>query len=270
MKKTYKDFSQKFSNKYVNIGNNFFKDYKINWYKNIYSTMDKVDHNMEQNIFNEIVVSDYQSRGKGRFNRTWDSKQGEDLLVSIPMILDKTFAGKIPVIVSLAVFRTVSNFMNIKKFIFIKWPNDILVNKKKISGILIKSKIQNSRAILFNIGIGININSENNISEYESTSFFSETNNKFSRENVLMELCKQISLNLDLDYAKCVDQYKEAIFIPKTKINIINNKNKLSRNYYFDSITDQGLLVVVSKDGEKLELTSEEISFSSLRNNPNH
>ena len=270
MKKTYKNFSQKFSNKYVNMSDNFFENYKVNWYKNISSTMDKIDQNIEQNIFNEIIVSDYQVQGKGRFDRIWDSKKGEDLLVSIPLILNPSYSGKIPIIVSLAVFNTVVSFINRKKDVSIKWPNDILVNYKKISGILIKSKIQNNKSV-FNIGVGININSDNNNKfGYDSTSFFSETSNRFSREKVLLELCNQLSINLNLNYSECIKLYKESIFIPKNKINVIYDKNKLSKDYFFESITNQGLLVVVSNDGDKLELTSEEISFSPLRNNPNH
>ena len=272
MKTTYKDFSQKFSNKYENLSDNFFKDYKINWYKKIFSTMDKIDHNIEQNIFNEIIVSDYQTEGKGRFNRSWDSKNGEDLLVSIPIILNESFSGKIPIIASLAVFNTVTNLISKKIDISIKWPNDILVNNKKISGILIKSKIHDKRAI-FNIGIGININSDKNnntMLEYDATSFFSESGSIFSRQIVLLELCKQLSINLDLNYKICVEKYKESIFVPKKKINIVNQNNKHSEDYYFESITDQGLLVVVSKNGDKLELTSEEISYSLLGDNPNH
>lgn len=112
-----------------------------------------------------VVYTTNQTKGRGQRGNNWISGPGLNLAASY--ILKPTFldVGKIffmYVVSALAVHDLMSETLNSSQFdIKIKWPNDILVNSKKIAGILNENIISNSTANTTIIGIGININQEN-------------------------------------------------------------------------------------------------------------
>ena len=117
-----------------------------------------------------IVTSKVQTKGKGRLGRKWKSFDG-NLFMSILMPWSISENNALVFIISVALQKTVKQILpnaNVK----IKWPNDVLVNDKKISGILIEVGEQGKVVI----GIGVNIKKspqdENII--YPTTSLFEE------------------------------------------------------------------------------------------------
>ena len=110
-------------------------------------------------VFKEglVVTSSYQSGGYGQRGKTWLSSNKENLLLSViiePKIkLDEQFL--ISKIVSLSLCDLL-NSLNIDAKI--KWPNDILVNKQKIAGILIQNKLKGNYITHSVIGLGLNVN----------------------------------------------------------------------------------------------------------------
>ena len=104
-----------------------------------------------------VVTANYQSGGNGQRGKTWESNINENLLLSVviePRIsISKQF--EISKIVSLSICDLLTDLgLNPE----IKWPNDILVSKQKIGGILIQNKLQGNLIIHSIIGIGLNIN----------------------------------------------------------------------------------------------------------------
>ena len=117
----------------------------------------------ENNQISRLAVrADYQTKGRGRMNSKWHSEKGMNLTGSI-------FFGKIKInnidifeinkIVCLAVLQ-VLKYYEIPE-LKIKWPNDILSEKKKIAGILLESVIRGKNILGLIIGVGININQKN-------------------------------------------------------------------------------------------------------------
>ena len=110
-------------------------------------------------IFREglVVTSSYQSGGYGQRGKSWLSIKKENLLLSVviePEIkLDEQFL--ISKIVSLSLCDLLKS-LNIEAKI--KWPNDILVNKQKIAGILIQNKLKRNYITHSVIGLGLNVN----------------------------------------------------------------------------------------------------------------
>lgn len=107
---------------------------------------------------NVVVTANYQKFGRGKQIRKWESKKGKNLLLSIlfkhKLKLKEQF--NFSVIISLALKDLFSEILDEK--VFIKWPNDIIVNDKKIAGFIIENKSNNSMIHTSILGIGLNVN----------------------------------------------------------------------------------------------------------------
>ncbi len=104
-----------------------------------------------------VVVVETQTSGRGRLKRKWISPQG-GLWLSIilrPRIQSK-HAPKLTLMASVAVAKTLSKLFPLK--VEIKWPNDILINHKKVCGILTEAKTKGEALNFVIVGIGINAN----------------------------------------------------------------------------------------------------------------
>jgi BirA family biotin operon repressor/biotin-[acetyl-CoA-carboxylase] ligase len=107
---------------------------------------------------NVVVTANYQKFGRGKQIRKWESKKGKNLLLSIlfkhKLKLKEQF--NFSVIISLALKDLLSEIQDDK--VFIKWPNDIIVNDKKIAGFIIENKSNNSMIHTSILGVGLNVN----------------------------------------------------------------------------------------------------------------
>ena len=166
--------------------NNLFED-KTNVY--VTECLSTNDFLMQFSLKNSIeegsmVLTDFQTKGKGQRNNFWNSNMQENLLFSFilfPKIkLSEQFI--LHIITSLSVYHLLKKIglCNVK----IKWPNDIYVNNKKICGILIENQIFKKRIKKSILGIGININ-QKDFGNIKATSIYNEINKKTSRKKVL-------------------------------------------------------------------------------------
>ncbi len=204
--------NEKLLKSFVQNHSSFFNN--IIYYKNIDSTNIESFRIANKYEGNFIIISDYQSAGKGQFNRKWFSPECENLYFSL-VIKDKIhFKNSLLVITTAStVIKTLSQY-NINAFI--KWPNDIIVKKKKICGILIEEKYNKNIRDLIVIGIGININTnfkkikelkriaisvaqllKRNISREE---FFIKFLQNFENELKRIQICQEEIFNFYLKY----------------------------------------------------------------------
>lgn len=112
------------------------------------------------------IIADFQEQGKGQpvapdgmMGNKWESEEGKNLLVTFvlyPKFLEPSNQFYLNMAISLAVMETVQQFC--KKEVQVKWPNDIYVEEKKISGILIENTISGNSFSSSLIGIGLNVN----------------------------------------------------------------------------------------------------------------
>jgi BirA family biotin operon repressor/biotin-[acetyl-CoA-carboxylase] ligase len=106
-----------------------------------------------------VIMAEHQFAGKGQLQNVWESEAGKNLTISI--LLKPTFLGieqqfELNKAVSLALLDVLMPLLGAK--VSIKWPNDILVDGKKIAGILIENSVQGSRWKQAVVGIGLNVN----------------------------------------------------------------------------------------------------------------
>ena len=110
-----------------------------------------------------VVVADHQTAGRGREHRAgevrpWESPAGKNLYLSAFVDARRAGdeAGRLPLAVGVAIAKTVGDYCP-DHTVHIKWPNDVLVDDKKISGVLIQS-VSGEKGFL--VGIGLNVNAQ--------------------------------------------------------------------------------------------------------------
>jgi len=140
-----------------------------------------------------VILAEAQSQGKGRLGRSWISPAGINLYLSV--ILRPAMAlERVPMITLMAGIASAKALKRVTGLeVKIKWPNDLLIQGKKVAGILTEAEPGNQFIIL---GIGVNVNWPRAEMPLElqatATSLLAEKGVKFSRALIGQELCAQI------------------------------------------------------------------------------
>lgn len=126
------------------------------------STNDYVKAHHDELADLAVVSADYQSKGKGRNERSWLAKAGENLLFSLLVKNPEAlrYGAKLSLVAAVIVAKTIESFGLAD--VSLKWPNDIYIHGKKTCGILLEGQLPN----FIVIGIGININQAEFLGEY--------------------------------------------------------------------------------------------------------
>jgi len=132
--------------------------YKKVYLKSIDSTNKYTIKNIKQLDDKTIVYADEQTSGKGRNNRTWISSERSNLYFTIvlkPNLKDISVLPNITQYMAVVLCKTFNRYGIIAQ---IKWPNDVLVNGKKIAGILCETVFKGSDLEGVGVGVGVNLN----------------------------------------------------------------------------------------------------------------
>ena len=140
--------------------------FKKFFYKKVGSTNDLAIKKIKLGITKGIIIADYQKKGRGQHGKKWLSFKGNLFITIFFKIKDNINIKKISILNCKIIKQTLFKF--IKKKISIKPPNDLLINKKKICGILQEIKFNNEVKFLI-IGIGINLIKNPKIKNYPTT-----------------------------------------------------------------------------------------------------
>ena len=108
-----------------------------------------------------VISAFRQNSGRGQGNNLWESEAGKNLTVSIvlyPYFLPIEEQSMLNKVISLGIYDMMTALTKGKANIKIKWPNDIYISDKKVSGILIENAIIGNKFIHSIVGVGININ----------------------------------------------------------------------------------------------------------------
>jgi len=156
-------------------------------YKCVNSTNDIAIHLIKKkNIKSGLVLAEKQKKGRGQRGKKWISYKG-NLFVSIFFSLDKInlTLKQLTKFNANLIIKLISQYY--KKKIKLKSPNDILINKKKICGILQETIKKNNVQYLI-VGIGLNLVNSPQIDKYPTTSLYDLTNSKISVNKISKEL----------------------------------------------------------------------------------
>lgn len=216
-----------------------------------------------------VVISEEQTMGRGRLGRKWISPKRKGIWMSIILRPDinPIDASKVTQIGAAAVWKALKK---VGLAAYIKWPNDIVINSKKVCGILteMSAELNKINYLVIGIGINVNIDSEEFPKEIKdiATSIKAEIGYDVDRkfivaeilnnfEELYSELIKHGSIKASIEICK-----KASILLGK-EIKIITNKGE--RNAKAIDITDQGELLI-EENGQIEKLVSGEISVRGI------
>ena len=237
-------------------------------YEEIDSTNTKAKHISNNCPEGMVVLAERQIAGKGRLGRTWISPKGKNIYMSIILKpnSDPQSAVKLTHIAAAAVSESLEEFNVENK---IKWPNDILINGKKVCGILCEMTLRKKEINSIVVGIGINVNmAESDIEEEikdKAVSIKIITNEETERE----KLIAYIFNNFEKYYNKLKEKntIDDALEVCKKNSAIINkyveiNKigRKTIRKVKVLDITENGELLILNEEGEEEIVISGEVS----------
>ena len=202
-----------------------------------------------------LVIANHQTKGKGQMGAEWVSEEGKNLTFSVlkknpSIVLPRQFF--LSILVSLSIVKTLEQY-NIPK-LAIKWPNDILSDHCKISGILIENVIKSNKIDFSVIGIGLNVNQEvfkglSNVSSLKSI-----LGTPIDKDVLLHQLIKNLQIYFEL-YAKEGEvalkaKYKSYLF-RKDKPSTFELPDQSLITGIIRDVTDAGKLRVQMEDATK-------------------
>lgn len=150
-----------------------YKDFTVYQYKNLDSTNDEAFKMADVGRIGdcEIIMALEQNKGKGRLNRNWVSKKG-NLYFSL-VLRPKVDITRVPQIsfVAVVALRLALEGLIEGCEICNKWPNDLLINGRKVAGLLLESKNGGGNCNFVVVGIGVNIASKPNLDDKNDANF---------------------------------------------------------------------------------------------------
>ncbi|MEA3328171.1 MAG: biotin--[acetyl-CoA-carboxylase] ligase [Candidatus Omnitrophota bacterium] len=167
---------------------------KICCYKNVTSTNDIAYRLAKQGKKEGLVVlAEYQSEGRGRLGRRWISPAGKSILfsfISRPPLLAKDISGFTRQI-AVAVARAINKTTGLRPRF--KWPNDLMLDNKKVSGILTRMSTKSNKTEFVIAGIGINVNIDPGQLVKGATSLKRELGRSLSRPRLVRAMLDELN-----------------------------------------------------------------------------
>ncbi|HNW83042.1 MAG TPA: biotin--[acetyl-CoA-carboxylase] ligase [bacterium] len=227
-------------------------------FNSIDSTMIEAENFIKKGVRSGIVLADMQSDGYGRNSKSWFSPDNGNIYFSFFEKIDPASQIElIPQRTALAVLNTIKHFVKDLP-VNLKWPNDILVDMKKVSGIIAKT-VQHGSDRFFICGIGVNVYMPE-CGEFNHTwevgSIF-DSNNEITTQTVLSKLIEKIDSAFSENSAEINSAYLDEISWMKGK------RIKFTQ----DGINfDEGIITGFGIDGSEVTVLIDDIEkeFSTL------
>jgi len=203
-----------------------------------------------------VVVSDEQTSGRGRLGRSWESEPQTNLLFSLllrPHFLQRDEVFILTFAAAVSAARAIEKVAQVQPQL--KWPNDVLLNDRKVCGILLESDFDLNGLNHVVLGIGVNVNQENfspAISN-RAISLRQFTGKTFDRDEILFSILSDFSSVYESlqrhDFYSVMKKWRDRSVMLGEKISVSVAGNTF--NGICDGVTDDGALVLRTDDGLK-------------------
>ncbi len=197
------------------------------------------------------VVAEGQTKGKGRLSRPWISPRYKGIYFSIILKPD-ILPMQVPKITLLVAVSAVSAIRKLAQLqTLIRWPNDVLINGRKVCGILTEMNAEVDRVNFIILGIGINVTSNRSSLPKGATSLFAEGARGISRCQLLRELLMDLESNYlsfkREGFAPIVQEWRNFSAILGNRVKIISHSEKLEGQA--TGIDSDGALIIRLDNG---------------------
>jgi len=208
-----------------------------------------------------VVTTDYQTRGNGQREKYWESSMGDNLLISI--VIEPNISIKNQFLLSKCVALALYDLLTLyTDDVSIKWPNDILVAKQKIAGILIQNILKGKEITHSVIGVGVNVNqTEFKTYSPKATSLNLLLNKIFNISKLQEELLKCLAERIK-QLRSGADQEKEylsALFLNNKVAAFESEAQKFMG--IIQGVSQSGKLQIQLEDDNVTEFDNQEVKF---------
>ena len=208
-----------------------------------------------------VVTANYQISGNGQRGRSWEGSIGDNLLISV--VIEPNIPAKyqfsLSQCVALALYDLLTSYTD---DVNIKWPNDILVGKQKIAGILIQNILKENKITHSVIGVGLNVN-QTKFKAYspQATSLNLLQNKTFDVSRIKEQLLKCLAERIK-QLRSGADQQKEflsALFL-NNKVAVFESEGQKFMGI-IQGVSKSGKLQIKLEDAIVTEFDNQEVKF---------
>jgi len=212
-----------------------------------------------------LITAQTQTAGRGRFKRRWESPADQNIYASFCFFIEKHSAdiGNIPQVLALSAAKILEQ-LGFKPEL--KWPNDVLLSKKKVAGILAETTpLSDQLCMIVGIGVNINMPAETlNLIDRPATSLSVEAEKPLDVEDVLLLLQNQFQRDLELFFAEgfhpFLDDYRGRMNIDGLT-SVRFDDNRAVWEGIIKRVDEDGSLVMELPSGETKTFIAGEILF---------
>lgn len=243
---------------------------EVYFYEEIDSTNTQAKRLAEDGaVSGTLVVSDCQVKGKGRRGRVWESPKASAIYMTLmirPQIRPER-ASMLTLVMGISVVQAIRNVLQLDTCI--KWPNDVVLNKKKVVGILTEMNAQMDYIEYLVIGVGINANMREFPPELQdkATSLQMELGHPVNRAELVAETMKCFERNYEIfektqDLSGLLEAYQAVLANYNQPVRVLEPGNEYSG--IARGINERGELLVERENGTVEEVYSGEVSVRGL------
>lgn len=243
---------------------------EIAYFDEIDSTNIKAKELAEQGYPNgTLVVADQQVSGRGRRGRSWESPSGTGIFMTLMLKpeINPNNASMLTLVAALAVAKAIKDVTGLDAQI--KWPNDIVINGKKICGILTEMSAQFDYINHIVIGIGINVHNEvfsDEIAHMASSLLLESQGKKFRRAEIIEKILEYFEEYYEIyleteDLTALTGEYNEILVNMNKSVRVLDPKDEFEGKAM--GITAKGELIVDTWESRKL-VSSGEVSVRGI------
>ncbi len=216
-----------------------------------------------------LIVSDKQNQGKGRRGRSWVSQKGTGVFMTVILKpqMKPAYAPMLTLVAALAVNDAIANLTGLETKI--KWPNDIVVNKKNVCGILTELSAEVDYINYIVVGIGINVSTRDFKEELsdKATSILLESDKSISRAQLIAKTMEYLEGYYEQflkthDLSEIKEAYTKVLINKDQAVKIVSEED--SYTGIARGITEEGHLLVEKENHELVKVYAGEVSVRGL------
>lgn len=213
-----------------------------------------------------IVITEEQTAGRGRLQRNWISPAGKNLLFSIILYpefgMDKI--SLLPFAGSLAIADAIDAITGLSATC--KWPNDVLINGKKVCGMLLESSLGNAAQGKIVLGIGLNVNQKEFSEElkFKASSLQIESGIEINRIALLQKILEELENRYEqlshFPPQRLLNDWRMKALLFGKKITVLESEFSFSATAI--DIAEDGSLIIETDDGRKRNIFAGDVSLA--------
>jgi BirA family biotin operon repressor/biotin-[acetyl-CoA-carboxylase] ligase len=229
------------------------------------STFSKTLHHTEA-PHGTIVIAEEQTAGRGRLQRNWISQREKNLLFSVILYpeFDIEKVSLLPFVGSLAVADAIESVTELSPTC--KWPNDVLINNKKVCGMLLESSTGNSGPVKIILGIGVNVNQEEFPDDllYKASSLKIECGIAIDRIRLLQKILEELENRYEqlshFPPQRMLNDWRMKALLFGKKITVLESEFSFAATAI--DVAENGSLIIETEDGTKRNIFAGDVSLA--------